>query len=44
VVPGSLGEQHSLGGSFTSPPMPTLKPLLGRSSGTTSVATMCPKD
>jgi hypothetical protein len=25
-------------------PMPTLKLLLGRSLGTTSVATMCPKD
>jgi hypothetical protein len=34
----------SLGGSLTSPPMPTLKPLLGRRSGTTSVATMCPRD
>jgi hypothetical protein len=42
--PRQLREQHSLGGSPTSPPMLTLKPLLGRSSGTTSVATMCPRD
>jgi hypothetical protein len=33
--------QHSLGGSPTSPTMPTLKPLLGRNLGTTFVATMC---
>jgi hypothetical protein len=34
----------SLGGSLTSPPMPTLKPSPRRSSGTTSIVTMCLKD
>jgi hypothetical protein len=42
--PRKLREQHSLGGSLTSPPMPTLKPSPERSSGTTSVVTMCLKD
>jgi hypothetical protein len=44
MVPDNYGEQHSLGGSLTSPPMRTLKPSPGRSSGTTSVVTMCLKD
>jgi hypothetical protein len=43
MVPVTYGEQHSPGGSLTSPPIPTLKPSLGRSSGTTSIVTMCLK-
>ena len=42
--PRQLREHHSLGGSLTSPLMPTLKPSPRRSSGITSVATMCQKD
>jgi hypothetical protein len=42
--PRLLGEQHSPGGSPTSPPMPTLKPSPGRSSGITFVVIMCSKD
>jgi hypothetical protein len=42
--PRQLRGQPSLGGSLTLPPMPTLKPSLGKNSGTTSVATMCPRD
>jgi hypothetical protein len=38
------GAQHNLGGSLTLPPMPTLKPLPRRNSGTTSVATTCSRD
>jgi hypothetical protein len=42
--PRLLRGANSPSGSLTLPPIQTLKPLPGRSSGTTFVANMCLKD